>query len=97
MLNMNNYQIIEAIQDLLDDYELVLSRLDSEISSINEKNQILEARMLNHKPAHEKVFGYQVLLGYKKEIHFHELMKLTYQQYQDDLHEKLRLVKRNEK
>lgn len=96
MLNMQKYQTMEAIEDLLDDYDLLIASLDAEIALINEKNQIIESKMKVHKPPHEKVFGYQRLTENKKEFDFHELMKQTYQQYQDGLREKLNNIQRGE-
>jgi hypothetical protein len=87
---------MEAVEDLLSDYDLILASLDAEAALISEKVQILEAKIKVHKPAYEKVYGYQRLVEYKNEIHFHELIKLTYQQYQDNLHEKLKILKRRE-
>ena len=94
MVDTQKYQKMEAIEELLDDYDLIIAGLEANIALRNLRIQTLESKLKMDKPANVKVIGYKRLLGFKKEAHFNELKKITYQQYQDGLREKLNNIKR---
>ena len=94
MLNIREYQKIEAIEELLDDYDLIMATLDADISLKKLRVELLETKLKIRKPANQKLFGYLRLMKFKKEAHLAELKKITYRHYQDGLHEKLNDLKK---
>lgn len=94
MLDIQKYQKTEAIEELLDDYDLIIANLDADISLKNLRMELLEAKLKIRKPANTKLFGYLRLMKFKKEAHLAELKKITYRHYQDGLREKLNALKK---
>lgn len=97
MFDIQKYQKIEAVEELFDDYDLMIASLDAENALKNMRIQILEDKLLKlDEPANVKVEGYRRLFNFKDEAHFTELKKITYQSYQDGLRERLTNIKRGE-
>ena len=89
MLDISRYQKMEAIEELLDEYDLVIASLDAAIVLGNLRIQIIESKLKLNRPANSKAIGYLRLIGFKKEAHINELRRITYRQYQDGLRERL--------
>lgn len=93
MLDIQKYQAMEAIEDLLDEYNLVIANLDADIALKALRILHMESKLKMRKPANAKRFGYLRIMLFKKAIHLNELRKLTYRHYRDGLLEKLQTVK----
>src|SRR5258706_6303248 len=93
MMDMHKYDKTEAIEQLLDDCDLIIASLDAQIALKNLRIQFAESKMKLRRPPNVKIFGYLRIMKFKKAILDSELKKLTYRHYQDVLHEKLNDVK----
>jgi len=95
MLNMKKYQTMEAIEDLLDDYDLAIANLDADMALKELRIGLTEAKLKSRKSANIKRFGYLRIMAFREAIHFSAMRRLIYRHYQDGLHERLRNIKRS--
>ncbi len=97
MLDMQKYQNMEAIEELLDDYDLMIASLDATMILINQRTGALRSRLQVRKPANVKLAGYMRLIEFRKAFHLSEIKKITIEHYQDGLNEKMNDLKRGKK
>ena len=90
MLNIRAYERTEAIEELLDDYDLHIARLEAESALKRLRIQVAEAKLATRKPPHLRVVLYLRIVKLKKGIHLNDLRQLTYRHYQDALRERLK-------
>jgi ParB-like chromosome segregation protein Spo0J len=93
MLNLATYEKAEAVEALMDDYDLSIATLDADIALTQVRMQKLLSRLKKNKPANAKRLMYQRLMSFKKTVLHQELKKLTYLHYQDGLKERLRQLR----
>jgi len=97
MPDIQKYQKMEAIEELLDDYDLMIANLDATMALINKRISSLRSRLKVRKPANVRLAGYVRLIEYRKAFHLDEIKKITIEHYQDGLNEKMNHLKRGKK
>lgn len=97
MPDIQKYQKMEAIEELLDDYDLMIANLDATMILINQRSGALRSRLQVRKPANVKLTGYMRLIEFRKAFHLSEIKKITIEHYQDGLNEKMKDLRRGKR
>jgi hypothetical protein len=90
MPDIQKYQKMEAIEELLDDYDVMIANLDAAMTLIDQRTRTLRSRLRVRKPANVKLTGYMRLIEFRKAFHLSEIKKITIEHYQDGLNEKMK-------
>ncbi len=97
MPDIQKYQKMEAIEELLDDYDLMIANLDATMILIDQRTRTLRSRLQVRKPANVKLTGYMRLIEFRKAFHLSEIKKITIEHYQDGLNEKMKDLRRGKR
>lgn len=88
-INIKKYLKTEAVEELIDDHDLIVASLQANIDLKTQKIEQVEKRLTKIKPANHRLFGYTHIQRFKEAQHLSEMKKLTLFHYQDGLRQRL--------